>query len=266
MTSSMIGSMASTPQPGSSAQADSSVDGSSPVGGSADGRSADGRSAAAASRSVSLFDALRADAVPDAAALRKVYEMPGEAARHKQVDRIHEVTKRLIASSSFVLVASTGADGSCDVSPRGGPAGFVSVLDEHTLAIPDATGNKRLDTLQNIVATGQAGLLFLFPGHTNILRVNGRACVSTDPLLLEQLTAVGKPPRSAIVVHVEEVYGHCPKSVLRGSLWQPEKWLPKDAAPSTAEVTLSHLSTSLDGLTVEMIQQAERDSLEHRYE
>ncbi|MCC9309774.1 pyridoxamine 5'-phosphate oxidase family protein [Kitasatospora sp. RB6PN24] len=225
-----------------------------------------GSSPAEGPQPVSLFDALRAGAVTDAATLREVYEMPGEAAQHKQVDRIHEVTKRLIASSSFVLVASTGADGSCDVSPRGGPAGFVSVLDEHTLAIPDATGNKRLDTLQNIVATGQAGLLFLFPGRTNILRVNGRACISTDPQLLAQLTAVGKPPRSAIVVRVEEVYGHCPKSVLRGSLWQPEKWLPKDAVPSTAEVTLSHLSTSMGGLTMEMIQQDERDALRYRYE
>jgi PPOX class probable FMN-dependent enzyme len=214
----------------------------------------------------SMFDALRADAVTDPTALREIYEMPSEAARHKQVDRIHEVTKRLIASSSFVLVSSTGPDGGCDVSPRGGPAGFVSVLDEHTLAIPDATGNKRLDTLRNIVATGQAGLLFLFPGRNNILRVNGAACVSTDPRLLDQLTPIGKPPRSAIVVRVEEVYGHCPKSVLRGSLWQPEKWLPKDAAPSTAEVTLSHLSTSLEGLTVEMIQQDERDALAYRYE
>ncbi|GAB2731132.1 MSMEG_1061 family FMN-dependent PPOX-type flavoprotein [Kitasatospora kifunensis] len=218
------------------------------------------------SQSSSLFDALRADAVRDPAQLREIYEMPSEAAVHKQVDRIHEVSRRLIGCSSFVLIASADAEGRCDVSPRGGPAGFVAVLDEHTLAIPDATGNKRLDTLQNIIATGQAGLVFLIPGRNDTLRVNGRACVSTDPQLLAQLTAVGKPPRSAIVVRVEEVYGHCPKSLMRGFVWKPEQWLPKDAVPSSAEVTLSHLSTSLDGLTVETIEQYERESLLHRYE
>ncbi|WP_035841259.1 MSMEG_1061 family FMN-dependent PPOX-type flavoprotein [Kitasatospora azatica] len=214
----------------------------------------------------SLYDALQADAVPDLATLREVYEMPGEAAVHKQVDRIHDVARRLIGCSSFVLIASAGADGSCDVSPRGGPAGFVAVLDEHTLAIPDATGNKRLDSLQNIVATGRVGLVFLIPGRNDTLRVNGRACVSTEPQLLEQLTAVGKPPRSAIVVRVEEVYGHCPKSLLRGFVWKPGQWLPKEAAPSSAEVTLSHLSATLDGLTVEQIEQREREALLYRYE
>ncbi|MFE0464487.1 MSMEG_1061 family FMN-dependent PPOX-type flavoprotein [Kitasatospora sp. NPDC058965] len=214
----------------------------------------------------SLFDALRATALTDPAQLREVYEAPGEAAVHKQVDRIHEVARRLIGCSSFVLVASSDAEGHCDVSPRGGPAGFVAVLDEHTLVVPDATGNKRLDSLRNIVATGRAGLLFLLPGRNDTLRVNGRACVSTDPQLLSRLTAVGKPPRSAIVLAVEEVYGHCPKSLLRGSMWQPEKWLPKDAAPSSAEVTLAHLSASVDGLTVEQIEQNEREALLYRYE
>ncbi|WP_329569887.1 MSMEG_1061 family FMN-dependent PPOX-type flavoprotein [Kitasatospora sp. NBC_01266] len=218
------------------------------------------------SQSTSLFDLLSADAVRDPAGLREVYEMPGTAAVHKQVDRIHDVSRRLIGCSSFVLVASTDPAGNCDVSPRGGPPGFVAVLDEHTLAIPDATGNKRLDSLHNIVATGRAGLLFLIPGRNDTLRVNGRACVSTDPQLLAQLTAVGKPPRSAIVVRVEEVYGHCPKSLLRGSMWKPEQWLPKDAVPSSAEVTLAHLSGKLDGLTLEQVEQNERESLLYRYE
>lgn len=212
------------------------------------------------------FAALAEAAVPDVAALREVYELPGEAALHKQVDRIHDVARRLIGCSSFVLIASADAEGHCDVTPRGGPAGFVAVLDERTLAIPDATGNKRLDTLQNIIATGRAGLIFLIPGRNDTLRVNGRACVSTDPRLLGQLTAVGKPPRSAVVLEVEEVYGHCPKALLRGSVWKPEQWLAKDAVPSSAEVTLSHLSASIDGLTVEMIEQNEHEALLYRYE
>ncbi|MCX4745454.1 pyridoxamine 5'-phosphate oxidase family protein [Kitasatospora sp. NBC_01287] len=218
------------------------------------------------SQSTDLFDALSAGAVRDPAELRAIYEAPSQAAMHKQVDRIHDVARRLIGCSSFVLVASADPAGHCDVSPRGGPPGFVAVLDEHTLAIPDATGNKRLDSLHNIVATGRAGLLFLIPGRNDTLRVNGRACVSTDPQLLAQLTAVGKPPRSAIVLRVEEVYGHCPKSLLRGLMWKPEQWLPKDAVPSSAEVTLAHLSVTLDGLTLEQVEQNERDALLHRYE
>ncbi|MGW4893124.1 MSMEG_1061 family FMN-dependent PPOX-type flavoprotein [Kitasatospora sp. NPDC004240] len=211
-----------------------------------------------------LFASLAADALREPAQLREIYEQPGEAARRKQVDHLHEVARRLIACSSLVLIASTDAAGNCDVSPRGGPAGLVSVLDDHTLAIPDATGNKRLDTLHNVLETGRVGLIFIVPGRDTTLRVNGRACVSTDPRLLEQLTAVGKPPRSAIVVGVEEVYGHCPKAFLRGNAWKPENWLAPDAQPSSAEVTLSHLRDP--SLTIEMIEQAEREALLYRYE
>ncbi|MFI9361873.1 MSMEG_1061 family FMN-dependent PPOX-type flavoprotein [Kitasatospora sp. NPDC053057] len=212
----------------------------------------------------SLFAALSAGALTDQDQLREVYEQPGDHARRKQVDRLHEVAQQLIACSSLVFVASSDAAGRCDVSPRGGPAGLVSVLDEYTLAIPDATGNKRLDTLHNILESGRVGLLFVVPGRDTTLRVNGRACVSTDPELLRQLTAVGKPPRSAIVVAVEEVYAHCPKSLLRASAWKPENWLAKDAQPSSAEVTLSHLRD--DSLTVEMIEQTEQEALLYRYE
>ncbi|WP_327674980.1 MSMEG_1061 family FMN-dependent PPOX-type flavoprotein [Kitasatospora sp. NBC_00458] len=215
-------------------------------------------------RAAGLFEALSADAVRDAAGLREVYEQPGDHARRKQVDHIHEVARRLIACSSLVFVASADAAGRCDVSPRGGPAGLVSVLDEHTLAIPDATGNKRLDTLHNVIETGQVGLIFVVPGRDTTLRVNGRACVSTDPRLLEQLTAVGKPPRSAIVVAVEEVYAHCPKALLRSSAWKPENWLAADAQPTSAEVTLSHLGDP--ALTIEAIEQTEREALLYRYE
>ncbi|MQS11172.1 pyridoxamine 5'-phosphate oxidase [Streptomyces kaniharaensis] len=212
----------------------------------------------------SLFAALRAGAVRTPDQLREIYEHPGDRARRKQVDRLHDAARQLIACSSMVFVASSDAAGRCDVSPRGGPAGLVSVLDEYTLAIPDATGNKRLDTLHNILENGRVGLIFVVPGRDTTLRVNGRACVSTDPELLRQLTAVGKPPRSAIVVAVEEVYAHCPKAFLRGSAWKPENWPAQDAQPSSAEITLSHLRD--DSLTIEMIEQDEREALLHRYE
>ncbi|WP_405439447.1 MSMEG_1061 family FMN-dependent PPOX-type flavoprotein [Streptomyces avidinii] len=211
-----------------------------------------------------IFDAVSATAVQSTEGLRELYESPGEMARRKAVDRIHEAARAVIGRSSLVFVASAGADGTCDVTPRGGPPGFVAVLDEFTLALPDATGNKRLDTAHNIVETGRAGLVFVIPGRATTLRVNGRACVSADPRLLEQLTAVGKPPRSAIVVEVQEAYQHCPKAFLRSHAWQPGQWLAEDAVPTSAEITLSHLD--LPGLTIEEIRQQERESLLYRYE
>ncbi|WFE98736.1 MSMEG_1061 family FMN-dependent PPOX-type flavoprotein [Micromonospora sp. WMMD964] len=212
----------------------------------------------------SVYDSLRLDAVRDHETLRRAYALPSDAAVRKQMTELTEQTRRLIACSSLVLVASVDAEGNCDVSPRGGPAGFVAVLDARTVAIPDATGNKRLDSLQNIVTTGRAGLLFVIPGRTTTLRVNGRACVSTRPELLSQLTAVGKPPASAIVVEIEEVYPHCPKALLRSGAWKPEQWLPADAQPTSAEVTLAQLR--MPELTIADIEQAEADSLRYRYE
>ncbi|MFI1824839.1 MSMEG_1061 family FMN-dependent PPOX-type flavoprotein [Streptomyces sp. NPDC020412] len=212
----------------------------------------------------SAFASLRNDAVPDQEALRQVYDRPGVTAVRKQMAELTEQTRQLIACASLVLVASADAEGNCDVSPRGGPAGFVSVLDARTVAIPDATGNKRLDTLENVVATGRAGLLFVIPGRTTTLRVNGRALVSTRPDLLSQLTPVGKPPASALVVGIEEVYPHCPKSLLRSGAWKPEQWLAADAQPTSAEVTLAQLR--MPELTIGDIEQREADSLKYRYE
>src|SRR3954469_10942236 len=189
----------------------------------------------------SAFDSLRLDAVPDEKALRRVYALPKDTAVRKQRTELTAQTQRLVECSSLVLVASVDAEGNCDVSPRGGPAGFVAVLDARTVAIPDATGNKRLDSLQNVIATGRAALLFVIPGRATTLRLNGRACVSTRPDLLSQLTAVGKPPASALVLGIEEVYPHCPKSFLRAGAWKPEQWLPADAQPTSAEVTLAQL-------------------------
>ncbi|MGW0834999.1 MSMEG_1061 family FMN-dependent PPOX-type flavoprotein [Streptomyces prunicolor] len=210
------------------------------------------------------FDSLRPDALRDQDELRRAYALPNATALRKQMTELTEQTRALIGCSSLVFVASVDGEGNCDVSPRGGPAGFVAVLDARTVAIPDATGNKRLDTLQNVLATGRAGLLFVIPGRTTTLRVNGRACVSTRPELLSQLTAVGKPPASALVVGIEEVYPHCPKSLLRSGAWKPDQWLPADAQPASAEVTLAQLR--MPELTIADIQQTEADSLKYRYE
>ncbi|SNS65740.1 hypothetical protein SAMN05421812_101287 [Asanoa hainanensis] len=213
---------------------------------------------------VLAFDSLLLDAVRDHEALRRVYEMPGDGAVRKQLTELTDQTRQLIACASLALVASVDAEGNCDVSPRGGPPGFVAVLDARTVAIPDATGNKRLDTLENVIATGRAGLLFVIPGRTTTLRLNGRACVSTRPELLSQLTAVGKPPASALVLGIEEVYPHCPKSLLRGAVWKPDQWLPADAQPTSAEVTLAQLRRP--DLTIADVERAEADALKYRYE
>ncbi|MFD8822049.1 MSMEG_1061 family FMN-dependent PPOX-type flavoprotein [Streptomyces sp. NPDC059605] len=211
-----------------------------------------------------LFESLRADALTDPDQLRELYPPPNPNSLRKEIDHLTEEARSLIGCSSLVFIGSTDAGGRADVTPRGGPAGFVSVLDERTLVIPDATGNKRLDTMHNVLETGRVGLLFLVPGRPTTLRVNGRACVSARPELLALLTPVGKPPVTALVVEIEQVYPHCPKSLMRADAWRPERWVPADAQPTSAEVTLAQLD--LPDLTVDQVEEAEQESLRLRYE
>lgn len=185
-----------------------------------------------------------------------------ERALRKELTHLDDMCARLIGAARMVLVGSVSADGRCDVSPRGGPPGFVSVLDEQHLAIPDATGNRRLDTLENIVSSGRAGLLFLIGGRDTTLRVNGAACVTSDSEVLESLSAVGKPPRTAIVVRAEEVYAHCPKAFVRSALWDPDSWPDDGELPTAAEVTLAHMRDP--ELTLDQIERTQRESLLHR--
>jgi uncharacterized protein len=194
--------------------------------------------------------------------LREHYDAPMERAVRKDIGRIDDLCRRLIAASPMLFVATFSEEGRCDVSPRGGRAGFVSVLDDRHLAIPDATGNRRLDTLENVVATGRAGLIFVIPGRDTTLRVNGRAAVSAQPRLLERLTPVGKPPRTAIVVEADEVYAHCPKAFVRSRLWDPSTWPDPAGLPTSAEVSLAHQRDP--ELTLEQVQQRERDALLYR--
>lgn len=203
-------------------------------------------------------------AITSGAQLRALYDEPLERVRRKELQSLDEMARRLIAVTPLVLVASHDADGRCDVTPRGGQPGFVTVLDDDHLAIPDATGNNRLDTLRNVVATGHAGLIFLIPGRDQTLRVNGEACVSADPELLARLTPVGKPPKSAIVVRAQEVFTHCPKAFVRSRLWDPESWPSADDQPTPAEVSHAHLSRSDPSLTVEAVERQQAESLRTR--
>jgi PPOX class probable FMN-dependent enzyme len=194
--------------------------------------------------------------------LAELYEPAEERSWRKDVGVLDDMARRLIAAAPIVFVASADADGRCDVTPRGGQPGFVTVLDDRRLAIPDATGNRRLDALRNVVATGRAGLIFLVPGRDQTLRVNGRACVSADPELLGLLTPVGKPPRAAVVVEPDEVYTHCPKAFVRSRLWDPATWPAAVDLPSPAEVALAHLRNP--ELTLADVERQQRESLLHR--
>jgi len=172
--------------------------------------------------------------------LAELYDPAADRAWAKDVGTLDAVVRRLVAASPLVVISSHDADGHADASPRGGPPGFVTVLDDGHLAIPDATGNRRLDALTNIIATGHAGLLFLIPGRDQTLRVNGRARVTAAPHVLERVTAVGRPPRTAIVVAADEVYAHCPKAFVRSRLWRPDAWPSLDGVPTAAEVMAAH--------------------------
>jgi PPOX class probable FMN-dependent enzyme len=205
-----------------------------------------------------------ADALTSEEELRALYPDPDDRVWRKDIARLDEHCRALIAVSPMVVVGTYDQCGRCDVTPRGGPPGFVTVRDEQHLIVPDATGNRRLDSLSNIISTGRIGLLFLIPGRDTTLRVNGSACVTADDDVLEAITPVGKRPATAVVVAVEEAFAHCPKAFVRSGLWKPESWPADDALPTSAQVTRDHLDDP--GLTVADVEARERDALLHRLE
>ena len=169
-------------------------------------------------------------------ALRALYPPAKERSLRKQLASLDAHCMRFVALSPFVVLASTGADGTMDASPRGGAPGFVLAPDVHTLWLPDATGNNRLDTLENIVATGRLGLLFMVPGVDETLRVNGDARLSTEPGLLARFAEASKPPRLVVEVRVREAYLHCAKALMRSKLWDPARHPPRSALPTMGEM------------------------------
>ena len=186
--------------------------------------------------------------------LREVIPPPTGPALAKEIDFVDEHARAFIARSPFALIATAGADGRCDVSPKGDVPGFVQVLDEHTLVIPDRPGNQRADSLQNIIANPHIGLLMIIPGVEWTLRVNGRATLVRDPDVLQRCAVEGKLPILGIAVEVEELFLHCPKCFLRSQLWDTEQWMPADEQPKWAAVLRDH--TKLDAIPVEVIEKA----------
>ncbi len=172
--------------------------------------------------------------------LRELYSPPHERAVLKEIDHLDSRCREFIALSPFVVMATASRTGRCDCSPKGGPPGFVSVLDDHRLLIPDATGNRRVDSLQNMLENPHLGLVFLIPGMGETLRINGTVQLTRDPELLAGLQTGGRPAALALVVEVEQVYLHCAKSVLRSGLWRSETWPEREDLPSAAEILSTH--------------------------
>ncbi|MFN7644470.1 MAG: pyridoxamine 5'-phosphate oxidase family protein [Burkholderiales bacterium] len=166
-------------------------------------------------------------------ALRALYPPAKERALRKQLDALDPHCRHFVAMSPFVVLASRGTDGTMDASPRGGEPGFVLAPDAHTLLLPDASGNNRLDTLENIVATGAIGMLFMVPGVDETLRANGSARLTVDPARLARFP---RGPRLVIEVRVHEAYLHCAKALMRSKLWDAGRQVPRSALPTMGEM------------------------------
>jgi PPOX class probable FMN-dependent enzyme len=175
------------------------------------------------------------DLIRDEASLAAIYGASSAGAIAKEIDYIHPHYRAMIEASPFLVLATSGPEG-LDCSPRGDPAGFVHVLDDKTLLIPDRRGNNRIDSLRNIIRDDRVALLFLIPGVGETLRVNGRAAISVAPELLGRFPFRGTLPRSVIVVRAESVYFQCPKALVRSELWNPERHIARKQLPSTGKI------------------------------
>lgn len=164
----------------------------------------------------------------------------------KFIDRIDRHIRAWIECSTFLTMATVDAMGNMDVSPKGDPAGFVKILDEKTLAIPDRPGNHRYDGFQNIIETGRIGLVFLVPHRSEVVRINGRAQVIRDSAVREVCEINGRVPDFAILTHVEEAFYHCGKSIIRSKLWQPEEQSKPENLPTYAEALIAHGKLDVD--------------------
>ncbi|HJP21685.1 MAG: pyridoxamine 5'-phosphate oxidase family protein [Alphaproteobacteria bacterium] len=182
------------------------------------------------------------DIIESREALRALYGEPSELVQKKCLDRLDRHCRAFIALSPFVVIASADAAGRTDASPRGGDPGFVLVPDDGTVVIPDWSGNRLIDTLENILANGQVGLLFLVPGVNETLRLNGRAVISTEAARLAALAVGGRQPKLALVVTVQEAFLHCAKSVMRAALWDPESRIPRNRLPSLGQMLADQIA------------------------
>lgn len=175
--------------------------------------------------------------------LRAIYGEPSAAAARKQLDALEPHTRRFLSKSPFVLIGSQDRAGHADVTPKGDRPGFVEVLDDTTIAIPDRPGNARIDTWLNVIENPSVGLLFLIPGMNETLRINGTARLTTDIGLCERLGMNGRPARAVLVVSITEVFMHCAKAFIRSSLWQSDSWPDRKDMPTLGEIMRDQLAS-----------------------
>lgn len=174
--------------------------------------------------------------VSSEAALRELIGSPLPSTCLKLADRLNQQTRQFIERSPFLCLATADAQGHCDVSPRGDPAGFVRILDDKTLLLPDRPGNRLADSLRNILANPQVGLLFIVPGVSDTFRVNGRAVLTTDAELLSPCAVEGKLPKLGILVDIKEAYTQCSKAFIRSALWDASRHVDPSLMPTGGQV------------------------------
>jgi uncharacterized protein len=202
------------------------------------------------------------DVITDPAQFRALMGEPPTPCVAKTLATLDRHCRAFIARSPFVLIASSNARGQMDISPKGDAAGFVRVLDDSTLAIPDRPGNRRADTFTNVLENSRVGLIFLVPGKSETLRVSGRGMIVRDADVRESMAARGKTPDFALAVDVDEAFFHCSKCIIRSNLWQPQAWPSLDGLPSLAQtmVDAGALPMPVDALA-EIIEQDEAERL-----
>ena len=181
-------------------------------------------------------------AVTNDAELREVYRPPAPRAVQKVLDRLDVHCRNFIELSPFCVLSSSNADGQADASPRGDPPGFVKVLDDRTLLLPDRPGNNQVDSLQNIVDNPGVGLLFFVPGMNETLRVKGKAEITTDAELLDPLTVAGKAPLSGLKVTVDEAFLHCGRALIRGRIWDADAQIDRKSYPTYGQVLADQIA------------------------
>lgn len=182
------------------------------------------------------IDRLRAHQVMSLDELYAINGLPKASTATKDTPFVTASMEEFIAHCRFFMIGTSDAGGSCDVSPKGDPAGVVRVLDSRTLAIPDRLGNKRVDGFRNVLTNPHVGLLFMIPNVDETLRVNGRAFLTREPELLESLATRGVAPKLALIVEVDEAYMHCARAFLRSGVWDPETWPDADEIPTMARI------------------------------
>jgi PPOX class probable FMN-dependent enzyme len=181
------------------------------------------------------------DVITTEAELREHYRQPPETTQRKRIDHLDDHCRAFIDHATFVLLGSRASDGTADVSPKGGPPGFVVTLDSHRLAIPDLAGNNLLDTFTNLLADPAIGLLFVIPGQDETLRVNGTACIVRDDDVLDACSVKDRRPTAAIGVTVHEAFIHCAKAFRRGVMWKPDDWPDRHDLASAACMLRDHI-------------------------